>query len=184
MKKINFISMAIASTAAVALVTGCAEDKKARVDQRVVEKAHDPGACPAIADGHYRLQNQNPQQIIPSFVDISRNDGREILLSFDNGEKYMVNGKEQPHADGSKMSFGCAANAVRVAGTDSKGQRVKYSLVPTQKGLDLQQSEPTKQTSNYEKTSILGTAIDKAIKPLDQTPSPSGLPNADDVNKK
>jgi hypothetical protein len=183
MNKIKLFSIALASAACVSALSGCAEDKKARVAQRAVEKAHDPGACPANAEGHYRLQNQQPGLIIPSFLDVSRNTGNELTVQFDSKETYLVNGKEQPKTDGSKFSLGCAANGIRLAGTDAKGQRTELSLVPTKEGMDVQQKEPTKMTSKYEKTSALGTVIDKVTKPLDQTPDASGIPSPDTTKK-
>jgi hypothetical protein len=181
--KTKMLTVVLVSTACVSALTACQEDKKARATQRVVEKTHDPGACPKLADGHYRLANQNPQELIPTFLDVSRNDGRELKVQFDGKETFLVNGKEQPKQDGTKFSLGCTANRVNVAGTDSKGQRTQFSLVPTDKGIDMNQSEPTKQTSHYEKTSALGTAIDKVTKPLDSTPAPSGIPSPDNLNK-
>jgi hypothetical protein len=181
--KIKMLTVILASAACVSALTACQEDKKARATQRVVEKTHDPGACPNLADGHYRLANQNPQEVIPMFLDISRNDGREMKVQFNGKETFLVNGKEQPKQDGTKFSLGCAANKVNVAGTDSKGQRIQFTLVPSAKGIDMNQSEPTKQTANYEKTSVLGTAVDKAAKPLDKNPAPSGIPSPDNLNK-
>lgn len=181
--KTKMLTVILASAACVAALTACQEDKKARATQRVVEKTHDPGACPNLADGHYRLANQNPQEVIPMFLDISRHDGREMKIQFNGKETFLVNGKEQPQQDGTKFSLGCAANKVNVAGTDSKGQRVQFSLVPSAKGIDMNQSEPTKQTSNYEKTTIAGEMLDKAAKPLDKNQPPSGIPSPDDLNK-
>lgn len=181
--KAQLVTAILAGTACMTALSACQEDKKARATQRVVEKTHDPGACPALADGHYRLANQNPNEVIPTFLDVSRNDGREMKVQFDGKSTYLVNGKEQPQADGTKFSLGCAANKVNVAGTDSKGQRVQFSLVPTDKGVAMNQAQPTKQTAQYEKTSVLGTAVDKLAKPLDQSPSPSGIPSPDDLNK-
>lgn len=181
--KTQLMTAILAGTACMTALTACQEDKKARATQRVVEKTHDPGACPALADGHYRLANQNPNEVVPTFLDVSRHEGRELKLQFDGKSTYMVNGKEQPQADGTKFSLGCAANKVRVAGTDAHGQRVQFSISPTDKGVAMEQAEPTKQVAQYEKTSVLGTAVDKLVKPLDQTPSPSGVPSPDNLDK-
>ncbi len=181
MTKSHLTAHMLAAVACVAALSACSEDKKARVEQRVVEKAHDPGACPALADGHYRLSNAAAER--PLFVDISRNNGRELQVQFDSNEKYLVNGKEQPKPDGSKFSLGCIANSVRVAGTDAKGQRTKLTIVPTQKGLNVQETEPSKLLATYEKTSIIGTAVDKAGRAIDQQNPPSGIPSPDNVKK-
>ena len=177
----KFLTLVLASTACVWAFTACQGKSKARIAQRVVETTHDPGACPSLAEGHYRLANQNSSDVIPNFLDVSRNDGRELTISFDGKEKFLVNGKEQPKSDGTKFSLGCAAGKVNVAGTDSKGKRTQFTLAQTDKGIDMSQSQPTKEVLNYERTGAVGTAIDKALKHFDKNQSPSGIPGPDDI---